>query len=196
MKITIIKPYRTLKPGEIELLPKVNFWVGANGTGKSSLCQLLLARLFKERPELDKPHYWNGVSGDIDSECVTIEGMGEIEEVFLYSDKLSQVRWVDLDACFSLPGGLGLLRASEGQTSQSFFAESVKNRDRKNVLFIFDEIDGHLDYKTKRLFFNRFLPTIRGTTIVISHDSLFLIGSQVFDFGDWSWKEAAEYYIG
>lgn len=197
MKIILPQPFRTLKPGTLEITPnKPNYWVGLNGTGKSSLVQLFLAQLFNQYPKLKKKEYWFSTVANhtLQDTPITIEGMDNIQEVLVYSDKLSQARWIDMGACLALPGSVGTLNASEGQTSVMFLGESAKAKGRKNVLHIFDEIDGHFDFRTKHIFFNRLLHMIKGTSIIISHDSLFMMNERVFDFGDWTHKQGGEYY--
>ena len=66
--------------------------------------------------------------------------------------------------------------------------------DDPNALFLFDELDTHLDYKMKYFFFTRFLSRLRGMVIVTSHDPYFLLEKPVFDLTDYKSKLGSEYY--
>ena len=101
--------------------------------------------------------------------------------------------WVDLDMAINSAAGVGALHSSEGMNCQSEIVAIAKRREEENTLFVFDEIDGNLDVKAKHIFFDHFLPTIKGTSIVMSHDPWFLTDKQVFNFSSGEYMLYQEY---
>lgn len=187
MNISILKDYRGLKKDTQFLIEpnKTNFWVGANGTGKTTLFSVLLPFLPKSESE------WNARS--IEKNVISISGFQNIKKVYLSSPKMRQAQMIDLDVCFSQ--GVGRLWQSEGQNSISDLIHAATGKEETDSIFMFDEIDGHLDYQFKVMFFLHVLPKIKGTKIVISHDARFLASEKVFDFTDLSFKTGSRYYL-
>lgn len=194
MKITLKQAYRTLKPCEITLNRGVNFWVGSNGTGKSSLVQLLLGHLWKHK-KLGKQHDYHARCSSSEADMIELQGMEHISALRVFSDKQRQTAWLDMEVALGAPGGLGVsLQGSEGQNAYAALSEAKGSILDPNALLIFDELDGHLDFAGKYAYFNKYLHAIRGTAIVISHDSLFLTGHEVFDFTDLTHRSGELYY--
>jgi ATPase subunit of ABC transporter with duplicated ATPase domains len=186
MNIKILKAHRALLPGKIVPvhLNKVNYWVGANGCGKTSL----IGELLNEFPRAE--HYWNAAS--IEKGVITIEDKPKFDKILLSSPKLRQVQMADLNVVMDM--GIERLHASDGQNNVADMMNSFREKDNPNILHIFDELDSHLDYKNKCIFFTALLPQIKGTVILTSHDSLFLTTCDVFDFTDYTQKKGLDYY--
>lgn len=192
IKIKILKNYRNLKKGEEFYIEynSVNFWVGKNGTGKTSLASLILTELKKINAKIVPSFLWKALS--MEKDIVSIEGLDKISGVSFYSDKLRQAQYIDMDSLIGM--GIGRIWASEGQNAQQNVVELVKYLNDENRLFILDETDGHLDFNSKIIFFNKLLKKIKGTVIVITHDSRFLKNEKVLDFNDRGFKTGEDYY--
>jgi len=185
MKIDILKGYRNLPAGKtVSLTPNaVNTWVGANGTGKSSLLGLLL----RELPT--KECHWAALNRE--EGAIKVQGFEGVTQVTISSPRLRQVQLADMSALIQM--GLKRLHSSDGQNNVADLNAAAALMDDPTVLHVFDEIDGHLDYFGKVVFF-AFLSKIKGTTILISHDPSFLFHYDVLDFGDFKTKKGSEYY--
>lgn len=192
MKLILDNNFRNLKKGlEIPIhVGKINTWVGCNGTGKSSVTELLYTSLQKEQPKLKKQCYWKQTT--VDKDLAHLEDCPKFSSVYIGSDKLRQVQWIDMDALLDL--GIERLKASEGQNCTQDMLQGF-SKSTEDTLTIFDETDGHLDYFYKVIFFNNVLPRIKGTVILISHDPVFLADMNVFDFTDFTEKMGKQYYI-
>jgi ABC-type transport system involved in cytochrome bd biosynthesis fused ATPase/permease subunit len=191
MKLTLKKDYRCLKPGTLIINPSVNYWVGSNGTGKSSMVQLLLGHLYVNK-KLGNKNDWNSRYDNSDLDALIKAEGDSFDELIQFSDKQRQSHFIDLDSTMSY--GIEALWMSEGQNAYNVLARAKQHINNSKALLIFDELDSHLDYAGKWVYFNRLLPAIRGTAIVISHDPLFLHGCRVLDFGDMQMKNGEEYY--
>ena len=194
MKIKYTKPSET--SFEIELIPNtVNYFVGLNGTGKTVTTSALEYHI---REKLKKRGNWATVPATHLLEPYTFEGFDEIADVWHYTSKTRQSHWVDLDMVFESASSISTLHSSEGMVCQSEIVRVFNKRDEENTLFIFDEIDGNLDIRAKQIFFNKVLPQLKGTSIVMSHDMFFFFINndvRVFDFTTKTYKTYDEYYL-
>ena len=193
MKIKFLKNYRNFLKDEVYVIPhnKVSYWVGLNGTGKTTLTSVILSLIKDKNSKIVPENLY--LSLPVENNIAEIEDFEQFTGVSFISPKNRATQMIDMDALLSM--GVGRLWASEGQDSQANLVSLVKHINDPNHLFILDEIDGHLDYKSKLIFFTGFLKKVKGTVIVISHDTLFLRSEQVFDFDDKKDKMGRDYYI-
>ena len=200
MKIKVVKDFsngvRTkLNAGlEIEITPNTaNYFVGLNGSGKTITMSTLASFLSKQTKNTLN---WMISPPEHIMECFNFEGFEEVKDVYIVTAKSRQSQWVDLDIALKTPMGPFVLHASEGMANQAELVNIWDRRNEKDTVFIFDEIDGTLDVKSKSLFFNKMIPSIKGTVIVMSHDVFFLLNQdKVFDFTDKKYKSALKYSI-
>jgi ATPase subunit of ABC transporter with duplicated ATPase domains len=192
MKIEFLKDYRNFKKGNVfEVSPNtINFWVGKNGTGKSTLASLILTALESKNKKLVPNHLW--MATQTDKKIISLEGYEKFNGLTFVSDKLRQAQLTDMDSLLGM--GLQRIWTSEGQNAQADVVQLAKIIHKPDHLTILDETDGHLDYSSKIIFFEALLKNIKGTVIVISHDSRFLKAQRVFDFGDMKEKIGEAYY--
>lgn len=192
MKIQFLKKFRNFKAGETFEVARnrVNYWVGRNGSGKSTLAALILTALKNHNKKLVPSYMWMATLNDKD--VADISGLKDFTGLSFISDKLRQTQMLDMGALMDM--GLTRIWASEGQNSQQDVCELAKHMKDPNHLTILDETDGHLDYSSKVIFFEGLLRNIRGTVIVISHDSFFLKNKEVLDFDDKKVKSGEQYY--
>lgn len=170
---------------------KTNLVVGRNGSGKTITFSSLVTHLVKQTKQKD--HNWMVEPRADIQKKFSFEGFESVNQVVHYTAKIRQSHWVDLDMALSHPYGHMVLNSSEGQSSLGELSRAAKHKDNPDCLFIFDELDGCFDHKTKSIFFDRILPRLKGTKIVCTHDSWFPRGQTVFDFTDGTWKEFSTY---
>lgn len=186
MKIVFKKPFKIFKEKDvIEIIPnKVNYFVGLNGCGKSVITSSLADHIYSkfDKNKQKKQRYnWMTRPPDYLLENFAFEGFEFITDITFYTAKHRQSQFVDLDQTFDHPNSVGCLRSSEGMNNQAELVEAYKQKDEPNRLFIFDEIDGTLDIRAKSLFFDHLLPKLAGTSIICSHETLYLGGKMVHD---------------
>jgi len=199
MKIIFKKPFKIFtETNTIEIIPNtVNYFVGLNGCGKSVITSSLAEHIFDKFDRTKKKaqrYNWMTRPPDYLLENFDFEGFDSITDITFYTAKHRQSQFVDLDQTFDHPSSIGCLRSSEGMNNQSELINAFKQRNDVNRLFIFDEIDGTLDIKAKSLFFDRLLPSLKGTVIVCSHETFFLRGKEVFDLSSNKKMELVEYF--
>lgn len=192
MELKIKRDFRGLKAGSVIPITygEVNYWMGGNGTGKSTATQLLYSLLVERFPKLERQEYWNAALSDnsttISAEC---EFPPIISSIFISSDKLRQSQSIDIGVSSKL--GIGRLGASEGMNSSADLQEMFEKANSLS-LNILDETDGHLDTYSKHIFFDYLLPRLKGTTILVSHDAFHLSTKSVFDFTDYKFRTGRE----
>ena len=167
-------------------ISKVNYWVGDNGSGKSTALGCI-AGLVKT-----KSHNWNAVDKDAKNVSFLFE-VPQFSKIFVSSSKNRQAQMLDMDSL--IDQGINRIWCSEGQNNLADLGEMKKIGLDENALLLIDEIDSHFSYKAKVYFFDYFLPLVKATCIVISHDSAFLHEKRVFDFTDRAYKTGQEFYI-
>lgn len=195
--VTLSKEYRKLRPNFPFVFNQgINFVFGPNGSGKSTLISILLASIQSQNKKLVPEELWNAYDATIiprtGKSILEVTGTENISQLRVSSAKLRQSQFVDLGVTMAM--GISRLQASEGENSLHDIHSCLKLVDDPNALFLFDELDTHLDYKMKYFFFTRFLSRLRGTIIVTSHDSFFLMDQPVFDLTDYKTKLGREYY--
>jgi ATPase subunit of ABC transporter with duplicated ATPase domains len=194
MKLIFKKDFYCLKKGlSIEIEPnKVNFWVGSNGSGKSTATSILMTLLQKQF-KMEKKETWMATNVQCRDGGAKLEGFENTSDFSFSSEKVRQAQWVSIDT-FDLMEGVGRLRASEGENILADFTRFVKHKDDPNHVYLFDEMDGHLDVRYKGLFFDRFLPNIKGTVVVVTHDIYYTVGQErVFNFDTKTFTTGTEY---
>lgn len=194
MKIIFKEKLFSIDKGkEINIYPnEVNFWVGSNGSGKTLASSVLLTHLMKQESLRDS-NYWMATLANEKEKGTEILGFECINKVILSSSKLRSSQFVDLNITLSL--GVGRLNASEGENCREDLIEALKEKDNPNALFIFDEMDGHFDLPTKRLFFERIGKILKGTIILISHDVWYSASQErLFYFDEWKEMSGMEYF--
>lgn len=197
MKIKIVKDFKALKSGaEIAIEPnKINYFVGLNGSGKTVTFGALYKHIqdIFQKNKIVKKKNWMVNPPQHLQEHFDFEGFESIKDIVFITAKTRQSQWVDLDLCFDTALGVGSLHASEGMTNQAEIVKLMDKKDEVDTLFMFDEIDGPLDYRAKSIYFDRVLPRLKGTVIVCSHDALFFTGKDVYDFTTASRKNIVDY---
>lgn len=199
MKIKFNKDFKIFKTGdEIAIRPnEVNYLVGLNGCGKSVITSSLADHIYKSFTATKKKqqrHNWMTCPPDYIRENFSFEGFESITDITFYTAKHRQSQFVDLDQTFDHPSSIACLRISEGMNNQSELVEAFKCRSDKNRLFIFDEIDGTLDIRAKCLFFDRLLPSLSGTAIVCSHETLLIREKDVYDLSSNKQMKMVDYF--
>jgi len=192
MKIKFEKGLKNIPEGfELPIIPNaITYVVGLNGSGKTVTFSTLVNFLNKK---LKKKGNWMTPPPDYMMKGFSFEGFDDITDVWHYTAKTRQSMWVDLDLTMESAAGIGSLHSSEGINCQAEIVAMAKKKNEEKTLFIFDEIDGNLDVRAKHIFFDHVLPTIKGTSIVMSHDPWFLIDKQVFDFSSGTYMLYQEY---
>lgn len=174
---------------------QVNYFVGLNGSGKSVTFSALAAFISEK---LKIKNNWMTAPPERFLNKFDYKGFEIVGNLYHFTAKSRQSQWVDLDMALSSASSFWALHASEGMNNQSELMKLVEDFNKKkvvtNMLYIFDEIDGSLDFRAKHIFFDLILKKLRGTIIVCSHDRWFLNDEKVFDFSDGQTKVGKEFF--
>ena len=151
---------------------------------------MALKALAKAQPKLVTEAYWNATASEDAPFSAT--GFEQVSSFYLHSSKMRQAQFIDLSS--TIAQGLGRIWASEGEDCIMTLNKCIPALEDPNALFLFDEVDGHLDYYHKTLFFEYILPRIKGTALVVTHDPYFLADLSVLDLTDSTHKTGIKYY--
>jgi ATPase subunit of ABC transporter with duplicated ATPase domains len=192
MQFTILSDYRGLTPTVLTFSRRTTI-VGANGSGKTSLLSLLLQALANAVPTAIPKHAYTMMPDAASEPLSRVDNLGDVSQVHIYSPLIRHAQKSNMDALLE-GGGIARLWLSEGQNVMEDLGKFADQLQDPNAIFIFDELDGHLDYKGKYLFFKYFLPKIQGRVIITSHDPHFLFDETCLDLTDMTSKQGATYY--
>lgn len=154
---------------------KVNFLMGKNGCGKSTIIQAIRGTLNSNN---DKDIRWaakRNCKDVLEHFDINIEGFTNVYHLDVdgLDNNLSMFNASSATDLFDL-GGLGMDRLSQGERTLIMITrlkEMVK--DDENTLVIFDELDNHLDFDFRVKFvpwLNKLFPLSK--KIIITHDLL------------------------
>lgn len=154
---------------------KVNFLMGKNGCGKSTVIQAIRGTLNSNN---DKDIRW---AARQDCENITkhfdvnIEGFDNVYHLDIdgLDDNLSMFNAASAEDLIDL-GGFGMNRLSQGERTLIMLTRLKQMvKDNENTLVIFDELDNHLDFDFRVKFvswLNKLFPLSK--KIIITHDLL------------------------
>jgi ATPase subunit of ABC transporter with duplicated ATPase domains len=189
MHFSLTKPYRGLTPTTLLDLPRRLAVVGQNGSGKTSFLAQFLAALSQHAKVPKHAYRMLPSSSETSGELID---PGAISQLLVFSPTLRHTQHTDMDSLLSM--GLGRMWISEGQNVLADMSGFLEHMHDPDAFFVLDEMDGHLDYKSKYIFFRYFLPNVKGRVLIASHDPHFLASSTCLDLTDMQYKLGAEYY--